>query len=96
MASGHYKNQEISPIDPGINIERLLLKKENMEKKGQQADRDVSPSKIARSSDTVPFTERPSDARSSDESSSRDKLVAEDLFSLFTADIIKEDKIFTR
>ena len=66
-----------------------------MEKKGQEVDRS-SILKIARSSDIVPFTERPSDARNSGDSNSRDKLVAADLFALFTADIIKEDKIFTR
>ena len=67
-----------------------------MENKGQEVDKEVSSSKIARSSDIIPFTERPSDARSSAVANSRDKLVAADLFSLFTADIIKEDKIFTR
>ena len=67
-----------------------------MESKEQQLDKEVLSQKIARSSDIVPFTERPSDARSAAESNSRDKLVAADLFSLFTADIIKEQKIFTR
>jgi hypothetical protein len=67
-----------------------------MEKKGQQGDREVLTLKIASSSHIVPFTERPSDARNSAESNSRNQLLAADLFSLFTADIIKEDKIFTR
>jgi hypothetical protein len=67
-----------------------------MENKGQKLDKNVSSLDMARSSDIIPFTERPSDARSSTESNSRDKLVAADLFSLFTADIIKEEKIFTR
>jgi len=66
-----------------------------MEKHEQEVDR-ASTLKISTSSDIVPFTERPSDARNSAESNSRDKLVAEDLFALFTADIIKKDKIFTR
>jgi hypothetical protein len=66
-----------------------------MENKGQELDKEV-PLKIARSLDIVPFTERPSDARSSTDANSRDKLVAADLFSLFTANIIKEEKIFTR
>jgi hypothetical protein len=67
-----------------------------MEKKGQEVDKGVSSLKIARLSDIVPFTEKPSDARTTTESNSRDSLVAADLFSLFTANIIKEDKIFTR
>jgi hypothetical protein len=67
-----------------------------MENKGQEVDKEVSSLKIARLSDIIPFTEMPSDARSTTESNSLDRLVAADLFSLFTANIIKEDKIFTR
>lgn len=44
-----------------------------------------------------PFTESPSvDKITTKEKEKKNKLCASDLFSLFTADIIKEDVIFTR
>ena len=44
----------------------------------------------------LPFVERPSEERSQGGSTSRDGLEASELFSLFTANIIKEQKLFTR
>jgi hypothetical protein len=43
-----------------------------------------------------PFLERPSTDRLLDQQEKKDELCAADLFSLFTADIIKEKVIFTR
>ena len=43
-----------------------------------------------------PFLERPSTDRILDQQEKKDELCAADLFSLFTADIIKEKVIFTR
>ena len=43
-----------------------------------------------------PFLERPSTDRLLDQQEKKDELAAADLFSLFTADIIKEKVIFTR
>ena len=43
-----------------------------------------------------PFLERPSSDRILDEQEKKDELCAADLFSLFTADIIKEKVVFTR
>jgi hypothetical protein len=40
-----------------------------------------------------PFTERPSEDRNE---SKKERLGAADLFSLFTADIIREEVVFTR
>ena len=42
------------------------------------------------------FTEKPSNKEVHKVEETEDKLEASDLFSLFTADIIKEDKVFTR
>ncbi|HEX6191380.1 MAG TPA: hypothetical protein VFZ42_03410 [Chitinophagaceae bacterium] len=43
-----------------------------------------------------PFMERPSTDRILEEQEKKNELCAADLFSLFTADIIKEKVIFTR
>lgn len=51
--------------------------------------------KLAKRDNILPFTETPSDERSSQNKSSH-PLDAVGLFSLFTADIIKEEVIFTR
>lgn len=55
-------------------------------------------SKDARRDSIVPFTERPSEGRSGKPVSpkAKDKLNGTELFSLFTADIIREDVPFTR
>jgi hypothetical protein len=44
----------------------------------------------------VPFTERPSEERSQAAPGTQGGLHASELFSLFTANIIKEEKLFTR
>lgn len=45
----------------------------------------------------LPFTETPSFSHFEDkEDGSRNEMKASDLFSLFTADIIKEEIVFTR
>ena len=49
-------------------------------------------------SSILPFTETPSERQYDGDSKEKDndKLQASDLFSMFTADIIKEEVIFTR
>lgn len=42
----------------------------------------------------LPFTERPSEEET--KTTDRSRLAASDLFSLYTADIIKEEKLFIR
>ena len=44
----------------------------------------------------LPFTEKPSVEHEDEEKNAKEKLCASDLFSLFTADIIKEEVVFTR
>jgi len=45
----------------------------------------------------LPFTEKPSNKHLSERNeTAKDEIPASDLFSLFTADIIKEEIIFTR
>jgi len=66
-------------------------------KKQSNKDIEVKRNKDARRDSIVPFKERPSDNRNQG-APSRDssKLNAAQLFSLFTADIIREDVPFTR
>jgi hypothetical protein len=52
--------------------------------------------KKIRIDDIFPFTETPSEEHNQDEKPVKDSLDASQLFSLFTADIIKKDVIFTR
>lgn len=53
-------------------------------------------SQTVRREGIFPFTERPSDEKMPSGQKEKGKLNADDLFSLFTADIIKKDVIFTR
>ena len=52
----------------------------------------------ARRSEAIAFSEKPADVEESSLNKKTDKkeLTASALFSIFTADIIKEEKIFTR
>jgi hypothetical protein len=43
-----------------------------------------------------PFTEKPSNEHFIQQDKAKDEIQASDLFSLFTADIIKEEVVFTR
>ena len=52
--------------------------------------------KKARLSEILPFTERPSEPAGTPGKGKTAELAASDLFSLFTADIIKEEVVFTR
>jgi len=57
-----------------------------------------APIKKGRWDDVVPFSELPSSNKYQNEDDNKNKstLAASDLFSLFTADIIRADVIFTR
>ena len=66
-------------------------------------DKNVKPrrtgqvsSKKERVNDIIPFTERPSANRMVTGENEKRNLGAAELFSQFTANIIKEDKLFTR
>lgn len=67
-------------------------------KKQSNKEIEVKRNKDARRDSIVPFKERPSDNRNQDSRSAKGSstLNATELFSLFTADIIREDVTFTR
>lgn len=70
-----------------------------MGKKMIQKTRLTRRLKTVRINETLPFQERPSRERSSSKKNppnNVDQLQASQLFCLFTADIIKQDVIFTR
>lgn len=69
-----------------------------MKKRIKQLEKKITGRiKKAKARGILPFTERPSEEQSSKNvAGAKDNLGASDLFSLFTADIIKEGKLFTR
>lgn len=64
----------------------------------KKSDKEKKHSAVTKSGEKVvrPFTELPSHSRLHEGPDAKQKLQASDLFSLFTANIIKEDKVFTR
>jgi len=69
-----------------------------MPKKIPQIEKKVSAArKKNRLMDMLPFVEKPSRNRYGNKNGeSKKELIASDLFSIFTADVIKQDVIFTR
>lgn len=78
---------------------KFLVMRKNLKR---QATRIATVVKNVRWDSVLPFTEKPSDDRNlPSESPSKQAAVsnnpsASDLFSMFTADIIREDVVFTR
>lgn len=56
----------------------------------------VSPVKQVKAGGILPFTEKPSAERAAEPQEKENRLCASELFSLFTADIINEQVVFTR
>jgi len=68
-----------------------------MSKKLQHTKKKMHASiKKSKWDDIIPFPEMPSRNKYKNKDNNKNELAASDLFSLFTADIIKEDVIFTR
>ena len=68
-----------------------------MSKKLQHTEKKLPESiKKNRWDDLIPFPEMPSSNKYDNKDRNENELAASDLFSHFTADIIKEDVIFTR
>ena len=68
-----------------------------MAKKLQHTEKKMPASiKKNRLNDIIPFPEMPSRNKYKSKDKNENELAASDLFSHFTADIIKEDVIFTR
>ena len=87
---------EFNPTIRGIKIE-VKQKKLDMRRKPQPAT-TVRVSRFLKQLKTngiLPYKERPA-VQSTDKEKTGEKLGASDLFSIFTADIIKEDVVFTR
>lgn len=62
----------------------------------QKETKLVSILKHVKQNGFLPFTEKPSVERDFEKEEEKDSLNASDLFSIFTANIIKEEVIFTR
>ena len=67
-----------------------------MRRKNKQINHRLSSIVKKTKSGIHPFEEKPSEDKISHGGNGKDQLQASDLFSLFTANIIKEDKPFTR
>jgi len=67
-----------------------------MKKTIQHIEKKLSVIRKAALSQMLPFTEKPSEERQGDGMEKNNELGATELFSLFTANIIKEELIFTR
>ncbi|MGZ5191354.1 MAG: hypothetical protein ACXWWD_07135 [Chitinophagaceae bacterium] len=66
-----------------------------MKRAEKQAEKPIRKSKYTTGKGILPFMERPSEV-SVNKGRDNVSLAAADLFSLFTADIIREQKLFTR
>ena len=56
----------------------------------------VAKSLISETEEVIPFTQTPSEGQFDDHQNIKNELRASDLFSFFTANIIKEEIVFTR